>query len=144
MCSTVLWIKFIIKQIDNIWNQSIFSVLYLVLHFILIITTLHSLFFIFHFFLFHHITGSDVKQKKGATNILYGMDSGALSSVTVLPDGTHTHQWTVEDPIKRSQITCMYCTCSFCTRYLVCIISLTHEYTHIHTHTQLQVWNFST
>ena len=50
--------------------------------------------------------GGDVKQKKGATNILIGMDNGALSSLTVLPDGTHTHQWTIEDPIKRSQITC--------------------------------------
>lgn len=73
-----------------------------------------------------------MKQKKGATNILYGMDSGALSSVTVLPDGTHTHQWTVEDPIKRSQITCMYCTCSICISYPICIISLTHKHKHTH------------
>jgi hypothetical protein len=50
--------------------------------------------------------GSDVKHKKGATSILYGMDNGALSAVTVLPDGTHTHQWTVDDAVKRSQITC--------------------------------------
>lgn len=74
-----------------------------------------------------------MKQKKGATNILYGMDSGALSSVTVLPDGTHTHQWAVEDPIKRSQITCMYCTC---IRYPICIMSLTHTHTPTCTHTQ--------
>ena len=53
-------------------------------------------------------SGSDVKHKKGATSILYGMDNGALSAVTVLPDGTHTHQWTVDDAVKRSQITCTY------------------------------------
>ena len=49
-----------------------------------------------------------MKHKKGATSILYGMDNGALSAVTVLPDGTHTHQWTVDDAVKRSQITCTY------------------------------------
>jgi hypothetical protein len=53
--------------------------------------------------------GSDTKQRKGATNILYGMDSGALSSVTVQPDGTHTHLWTVEEAAKRSPVTCTYC-----------------------------------
>lgn len=51
-----------------------------------------------------------MKQRKGATNILYGMDSGALSSVTVQPDGTHTHLWTVEETTKRSPITCTYRT----------------------------------
>lgn len=52
--------------------------------------------------------GSDMKQRKGATNILYGMDSGALSSITVQPDGTHTHLWTVEEAAKRSPVTCTY------------------------------------
>ena len=59
--------------------------------------------------------GSDMKQRKGATNILYGMDSGALSSVTVQPDGTHTHLWTVEEAAKRSPVTCTYSAlCDLC------------------------------
>lgn len=56
-----------------------------------------------------------MKQRKGATNILYGMDSGALSSVTVQPDGTHTHLWTVEEAAKRSPVTCTYSAlCDLC------------------------------
>ena len=54
-----------------------------------------------------------MKHKKGATSILYGMDNGALSAVTVLPDGTHTHQWTVDDAVKRSQITCTSVSANF-------------------------------
>ena len=57
------------------------------------------------------LTGIESKQREGPANILYGTDTGSLSSVTVQSDGTTVHQWTVEEPIaaKRSPVTCKYC-----------------------------------
>mmetsp|Transcript_16480 Transcript_16480/g.15800 ORF Transcript_16480/g.15800 Transcript_16480/m.15800 type:complete len:748 (+) Transcript_16480:77-2320(+) len=49
---------------------------------------------------------NSVKQKKGSTNIVYGMDTGTLSGVNVQAD-SYSHLWSLEDPVKRSPITCM-------------------------------------
>ena len=72
------------------------------------------------------LTGIESKQREGPANILYGTDTGSLSSVTVQSDGTTVHQWTVEEPIaaKRSPVTCKYCPhvhtlCHFFIRYML-------------------------
>ena len=52
------------------------------------------------------LAGSDSKQRKGLTTILYGTDSGALSSVTVQSDGSTNHLWTLDETTKRSPVTC--------------------------------------
>ena len=51
---------------------------------------------------------NDGKQKKGAATVLYGTDSGSISSVLVQVDGTAAHQWTLDEPAsaKRSPVTC--------------------------------------